>query len=835
MCSRILRLLLTVQLVCSDTEYYVRPTEPNGIACPGQPCLTLNEYTNDIDHYIKSNTMFTFLPGKHYMDRPLQIGHVQNITLKSADVGNGHTVLVPQYHCEPDRVCTSKYVFLSMCDFGPIRFDIDRIGHCTQCYAIRLSNVSHAHVDGVQVVLCALHSGLLTWYCKNIRITHVVITNIPNETFNSYEIGLGIYESTKILVDSLQANNIPWGIITYKSGRVTVKNTNIQNCSEAGVLIVDSDNVSVVNTLLQKNEYAIMSIDTRHILIYNCTILENSFSGITLIFTDNSDILHSLIDSNVFIGLHICRCTNASVSGIQPMYNELNIPNFYISPMMNVVVKHSSFSAIVFTLSTGTMKNVFSSNNLGEGLRIVESNISLKNVHVDYNLVGISIQYSIGTTIMNSFFIGNTGVGIKLLNASNTTIIHSQSVHNSGGDIHIMYGRDVKLVGTAASLIARESSIYWEDTIFSGISASSRMSSSTDPTSLPAIVELYNSSATVHNCSIISNFISFIKAFESHVTFSGELTFSHNTALVGTALIFARSSTLILIENCKVFFIDNQVSNFGGVIYIHTEELYVGGEAQYEKDFAYDNYYMYYEQFETVSMTECFIHVKGSRSDPRLVFINNTAGKGGDVLYGGLVVLGWDGDWNCLLSFKNISDMSQQSGLSAITSDPSRVCFCKDAKPDCLTVADPITHHVFPGQTIVVPAVIVGQDYGTVTGSVYVKFLNSSFHVEMAPGQSVTNVDQCKCNNIEYTVFSQHIGSETILVLTAGDTDISYTLDKSDNKEIENSWKFLSSEPNYHTLTSNISSFCINYTAKHRAPVITHYIYSNHIIRKKIL
>ena len=34
-------------------------------------------------------------------------------------------------------------------------------------------------------------------------------------------------------------------------------------------------------------------------------------------------------------------------------------------------------------------------------------------------------------------------------------------------------------------------------------------------------------------------------------------------------------------------------------------------------------------------------------------FINNTAGRGGDVLYGGLVALGYDGDWNCLLSFKN--------------------------------------------------------------------------------------------------------------------------------------------------------------------------------------
>ena len=59
------------------------------------------------------------------------------------------------------------------------------------------------------------------------------------------------------------------------------------------------------------------------------------------------------------------------------------------------------------------------------------------------------------------------------------------------------------------------------------------------------------------------------------------------------------------------------------------------------------------------------------------------------------MALGYDGDWNCLLS-KNISDMSQQSGLSLISSAPSRVCLCSESgQPDCLTVADPTTHVIY--------------------------------------------------------------------------------------------------------------------------------------------
>ena len=82
-----------------------------------------------------------------------------------------------------------------------------------------------------------------------------------------------------------------------------------------------------------------------------------------------------------------------------------------------------------------------------------------------------------------------------------------------------------------------------------------------------------------------------------------------------------------------------------------------------------------------------------------LTFINNTAVEGGDVVYGGLIAAGYDGDWNCLLSFKNISDMMDQSSVSQITSVPSRVCLCHDTSPDCLIVVDPTSHNLYPGET----------------------------------------------------------------------------------------------------------------------------------------
>ena len=63
--GHLLIVFLRVLSLCGATEYYVRPTEPTNIACPYQPCLTLNQYISNSEHYFKSNTVFRFLPGTH--------------------------------------------------------------------------------------------------------------------------------------------------------------------------------------------------------------------------------------------------------------------------------------------------------------------------------------------------------------------------------------------------------------------------------------------------------------------------------------------------------------------------------------------------------------------------------------------------------------------------------------------------------------------------------------------------------------------------------------------------------------------------------------------------
>ena len=619
--------------------------------------------------------------------------------------------------------------------------------------------------------------------------------------------GVYIHDSDSISVVNVISQNNKRGIVVATTNHTTITNSTFLNNVLNGIMLLSSKSSDVHNTMSDSNGlYGFKIATCTDLLVNGVHATHNAYHGFMI--TSSTDLIMINITVKHNTG-GICSVNSRGImdsvyassnwKGMCFIDSDMNMENLYAS---------NNTSGIDFIGSSMHVENVFAEYNHYIGIELDSCNVSMALVSSHHNQNGIYVRNSKETVLINSSIVSNNGRGIHLTRAINTrieflyskfngkygllversegTIVSdSHVVHNKGGDINILNSTDFRIVRTAASITAHSSQhIYLGESIFSGMSSSSPFSSTVDPINLPAIVELYDSNATVYNCSFINNTVSGIKVIGSEVTFSGELTFSYNRALTGSALTFARSSTLILTENCEVYFIENHASRYGGVIYINTEESYV-------TSLTLNDIMTYLSELTvgslTASKTECFIRVEGSRYATRLVFVNNTAGKGGDVLYGGLVALGWDGDWNCLLSFIYISDMFQQSSLSTITSDPSRVCFCKDAEPDCLTVADPITHHIYPGQTITIPAVVVGQDFGTVTGSVYAKFLNTYFTVEIGDGQNVTNIDQSQCSSIEYTIFSKSEGSEAVLVLTADNIDISYTLNQSDNQAILNS------------------------------------------------
>ena len=75
----------------------------------------------------------------------------------------------------------------------------------------------------------------------------------------------------------------------------------------------------------------------------------------------------------------------------------------------------------------------------------------------------------------------------------------------------------------------------------------------TNPSTLPAIIALYQSTLEISECSFKQNDISVIRAHVSNVTLSGNLVFSNNTAILGTAFILVQGSVIESVE--KIYFV----------------------------------------------------------------------------------------------------------------------------------------------------------------------------------------------------------------------------------------------------------------------------------------
>ena len=180
------------------------------------------------------------------------------------------------------------------------------------------------------------------------------------------------------------------------------------------------------------------------------------------------------------------------------------------------------------------------------------------------------------------------------------------------------------------------------------------------------------------------------------------------------------------------------------------------------------------------SYYHCFLEANTSQKS--LLFINNSAGQGGDVLYGGNLEMecltqSHTCVESCLTLFKNISDISPCTSLSKISSDPSRVCLCNTHdKPDCSIVSE--DQSLYPGQSISLLAVVVGQDLGTVLGTVFAQFTNQSSNrrtSQLGAGQTIQGASQLHCNKLSYTIFSSNYG-QVELALSASQRNLLYHL-----------------------------------------------------------
>ena len=683
-----------------------------------------------------------------------------------------------------------------------------------------------------------MKNGMYLESCSNTTLTSISATNNQQD-------GMDLISCSTVSLKNISVINNFWdGIYLFHCKHVKMMTMYLEKNQQNGMYFYSCENTTMMNISAIDNQRNEMYLEScKNTTMMNLSAINNHDTGILFQSCENTAMMNIYAINNQNGGMLFHSCENTTMMNVSTINNHntgilfqscknTTMMNTYAinnqgdgmffkscknTTMMNTYVINNQGDGMLFeSCENTTMMNISAINNQGGGIGISDSeNATIANTYTINNQNnGVDVHTCENTSITNVFAINNTNDGIINVNCTNTILTDINATYNQNGGIvmeshfqnTVLRNISVNHNGANQITISSSDTIQLEYSTFSDIIELPTLNIATNPHTVPVVIELNDCTLIMSNCIFTSNNITSIRAIGSTIIPEGEVIFSDNRALSGAALLFVSSSVLVISESSTVCFQNNYAVNYGGAIYILTDEYYTKSKSFYD-------ILSTFTHSVVTPRTRCFLSVEGNRSLARLIFTNNTAGKGGDVVYGGLVAMGYDGDWNCLLSFKYISDMSQQNGLSTISSEPSRVCLCHNGQPDCLIVADPITRNIYPGQTITLPAVVVGQDFGTVTGSVIPQFLQdyTTCSIQFEQTQRSIFVNSSQCADLRYTLYTS--GGENctaILTLKTNNAEVLQPMNTDDNHKLNHSWTILNEEPNSYELVSYLTSLSFN-------------------------
>ena len=223
------------------------------------------------------------------------------------------------------------------------------------------------------------------------------------------------------------------------------------------------------------------------------------------------------------------------------------------------------------------------------------------------------------------------------------------------------------------------------------------------------------------------------------ITINGNTTFDRNSATWnGGGLSISGNSKCLLAVKEMLYFTGNHAEQYGGAVFI-ADDPFVYCSTAAGWNFWGQCFFLFPEWDENSADICC-------------ITANNTAGKAGGVLYGGMID-------RCRLTPETLNpgqvvdeifDITEHSpGISVISSDPYQVCPCSNSEQNCSIHSINIT--VYPGETFLVPVVAVGQRNGTVPALVKNSLENEQTKLgSLQAAQSVNNT----CTALQYIIYS---------------------------------------------------------------------------------
>ena len=595
------------------------------------------------------------------------------------------------------------------------------------------------------------------------------------------------------------------GIISMASTSVVISDSKfIYNgaFSGEGIMFARDVNISISGSLFKHNygNIAICRVLGSSVINIDRSEFENNTQGVLnvrggYIYINESNFTSNSADEYWYGGVMWAATTNISIKGCNFINNSaykggvLEVGKTNLNVSASTFANNSAFWGGVVRVIDSIVRiwdDVITDNQGNQGtMHFLNSTITfLGQVQFHNNKGSLIAHYSMLTLMGESTFI----------NCSPLSPVDELAIYSEGGVItafqsEIFLNGECSFVNNSAknggAIHAAESKIYvYKRAIFS------------NNTAMDAGGGLYLYQSKL-NCHISSTFM-FIS--NSATKKGGGILMISSTFQVSVTY----TSILKQTYNPPIYFVENSAPLGGGIclemnakLYIIREEVrliehhhilfkFTGnsadhGGAIYVADDTNSGICASISYKVHASSTECFIQTLALRGKSpseiltatllNINFTHNIAHVSGPCLFGGLLdrctvsPFGETRDIHYTDSggqpygIEYLKMVSNISDLRAVSSQPDRVCFCRNSQPDCNNQSSEI--HVKKGEKFSVSLVAVDQANNTV--------INANIHTSLrspesglGEGQLIQTTNQ-SCTDIHFNVFSPHDFEELIV------------------------------------------------------------------------
>ena len=784
--------------------YYVTPHTPNPDCPSGEPCLTINEYAQGNHFDGDDNITLLFLNGEH------------NLTAQEFTIAHKTALeMAPNISSVEVMVHLSKMSSILVLNIWKFKFwglkitsQTDHGYHNNTPNCVSISDVGILSVTGLSVEYCqlSLHRvnnaninklhALKIQFSVSVQANHT--TAIANSEFHSSR--LYIVASAGTTGDTMYSNSIlQIDSMTNSLGTVNVQNSIIyghntsfsqRSVKEDGIQIATFDNAQI-NTLMKNcsivgnhRGLGITSFNTSHIqlTVDSCYI------------ADNGDI-HSL----------------KGVGGIEVTYSDQSVVNVNVT---STILSNNVNSNLGFFVGSGISQVTVYNSTIRKTSRISPSTVTGYGCGMFFALDGCLNHECMFVNVTNTRFEDNkVGLGFVLGSQAKVNISKSHFINNSIYAMYIVYAPILQMTITE-TVIAQNgggiildgfylpANITVEDSVFDsniGVSlggddlqfSDTKMVdlkirnvtffNNTNPLPNAGIIQVDGSIglSIEDSCVFRNNHGTSVWAIATIVTLSGVVHFMDNIAYQGGAISLLDSKIILQSVNHSdmyVLFENNTALTNGGAINIMQATYII---------------LSFFMNVDDYTGSSCFFDIQGVSLDEivnstvnlTIVFSNNIA------VNGGLDVFGATPNSHCwaldsgLISTSDIQDyiFKMSSDLSTVSSNPKRVCLCDSFSQVMCANYTFIFHNTkrYPGEVFSLPLVVVGFEFGTVTGPVYANLLPTANNSKstLGSGQHVQQATYNGCTPLEYTVNSYN--PMEVIVLATNTTVITQKVDNS--------------------------------------------------------